>query len=69
MIVDTLTIAGFLSAASFLLMPLLMGREFVRVQATDEPQSASMATSGKRQSQHSLVNQNALRTSPVTNSI
>lgn len=37
MIIDTLTIAGFVSAASFLLMPLLMGREFIRVQDCDEP--------------------------------
>lgn len=51
MIVDTLTIAGFVSAASFLLMPLLMGREFVHVQAPDQSpdqsQSASMGRSAK----------------------
>jgi len=36
MIIDTLTIAGLFSAASFLLMPLLMGREFIRVDTGDE---------------------------------
>ncbi len=31
MYIDALTIAGLISAASFTLMPLLMGREFWRV--------------------------------------
>lgn len=32
MTIDTLTIAGFMSAASFMLMPMLMKREFIRVE-------------------------------------
>ncbi len=39
MIIDTLTIAGFTSAASFLLMPILMKKEFIRVETSDEPQA------------------------------
>jgi|GEM_PF-2944673 len=33
MTIDTLTIAGFISAASFMLMPMLMKREFIRVES------------------------------------
>ena len=40
MYLDALTIAGLLSAASFLLMPLLMGRELIRVDATDETEQS-----------------------------
>lgn len=36
MIIDALTIAGLISAASFALMPLLMGREFIRVETCEE---------------------------------
>jgi len=36
MIIDALTVAGLMSAASFALMPLLMGREFIHVQTCDE---------------------------------
>ena len=39
MIIDTLTIAGFISAASFLLMPILMKREFIRVDDIDAQQT------------------------------
>jgi hypothetical protein len=63
MIIDALTIAGFVSAASFLLMPLMMGREFVRVQAPDQLSSASMALPSKHLSKHALVKLNTLRTS------
>jgi hypothetical protein len=43
MFIDALTITGFLSAASFALMPVLMGREFIRVETCDE-RSPSPAT-------------------------
>ncbi|WP_462320652.1 hypothetical protein [Halochromatium sp.] len=39
MIIDTLTIAGFMSAASFLLMPILMKKEFIRVETGAESQA------------------------------
>lgn len=39
MIIDTLTIAGLFSAASYLLMPLLMGREFIRVETRDDTET------------------------------
>ena len=32
MIIDNLTIAGIIAASSFVLMPLMMGREFIRVR-------------------------------------
>jgi hypothetical protein len=41
MIIDSLTIAGFMAAASFLLMPLLMKREFIRVENNDEPRTVT----------------------------
>ncbi|MBK1618626.1 hypothetical protein U5801_16110 [Lamprobacter modestohalophilus] len=68
MIIDALTIAGFVSAASFLLMPLMMGREFVRVQAPDQLSSASITTPSKRLSKQALDNLNALRTSRTATS-
>jgi hypothetical protein len=39
MYIDALTIAGFACAASFTLMPLLMGREFWRVAECEQPAS------------------------------
>jgi hypothetical protein len=39
MFIDALTIAGLLSAASFSLMPLLMGREFIQVEISEETES------------------------------
>jgi hypothetical protein len=41
MIIDSLTIAGFAAASSFLLMPILMKREFIRVEIDDEPQTST----------------------------
>jgi hypothetical protein len=35
MIIDNLTYAGLITASAYLLMPLLMGREFVKVEADD----------------------------------
>jgi hypothetical protein len=35
MIIDNLTYAGLISASAYLLMPLLMGRELIRVEADD----------------------------------
>lgn len=43
MIIDALTITGMASAASYLLMPLLMGREFLYVDTRSEPAPATSA--------------------------
>jgi hypothetical protein len=48
MIIDSLTIAGFATAASFVLMPFFMRREFIRVETLDEPQASTL---GKCQGQ------------------
>lgn len=47
MIIDTLTIAGFISAASFLLMPILMKKEFIRVEGGDEQQPQAFRTQNR----------------------
>ena len=39
MIIDALTITGLISAASFALMPLLMGRELLRVEECGDQQA------------------------------
>lgn len=44
MFIDALTITGFLSAASFALMPVLMGREFIHVETCDEGSPSPTAT-------------------------
>jgi hypothetical protein len=36
MIVDNLTIAGIIAASAYLLMPVLMGRELIRVSEGEE---------------------------------
>ncbi|MCF7989214.1 MAG: hypothetical protein K9M02_02105 [Thiohalocapsa sp.] len=41
MIFDSLTLAGLAAAAPFLLMPLLMGREFLRVDESSALQPIS----------------------------
>lgn len=41
MTIDMLTIAGFFSAASFLLMPILMKREFIRVESDEQAPTPS----------------------------
>lgn len=43
MILDSLSLAGLASAALYLLMPMLMGREFIRVdEATDAPRETDV---------------------------
>lgn len=48
MIIDTLTLAGFVTAASYLLMPILMKKEFIRVESPDDLQ-AQPASPSKRE--------------------
>lgn len=48
MIIDTLTIAGFMSAASYLLMPILMKRELIRVETNEELQTQPAHTYRRR---------------------
>jgi hypothetical protein len=44
MIIDNLTLAGLAVSASFALMPLLMGREFIRVRECPTERSATRPT-------------------------
>ena len=38
MIIDSLTITGLVATSAFALMPVLMGREFIRVRECPAPQ-------------------------------
>jgi hypothetical protein len=48
MIIDNLTIAGLIAASAFTLMPILMGREFIRVRECPAPASARPQKAGNQ---------------------
>lgn len=61
MIIDNLTLSGLFVASLFALMPIMMGREFIRVRAFDEAADDATESTEKSKVKHTGGQQTVTR--------